>query len=75
LNVHHDTAENSPSVRTVRPRLIRIVHRATDRCCLEYEIGHLTPAELGKWVKSVEHWWDSVVYKFEFPDRFEEGDR
>jgi hypothetical protein len=72
MNVHHDTAENSPSVRTVRPRLIRIVHRVTKRVCLEYDVSHLTPDELNKWAKSVEKYWDSLIFKFELNDRFEE---
>lgn len=50
-------------------RIVRVIHRVSDRVCLEYDVTHLTPAELSAWVKSVEHYWDNLVFRFEFPDR------
>lgn len=59
------------SVRT--SGIVRIVHRVSDRVCLEYDIRHLRPDELSKWVKSIEHYWDSLIFRIEWPDDLEDS--
>lgn len=46
-------------------RIVRVVHRVTDRVCLE----HRVPADdLSRWLKGIEKHWDWVAYKIELPE-------
>lgn len=52
-------------------RIVRVVHRVSDRVCLE----HRVPADdLSRWLKGIEPHWDSVIFKIEIADMLEGND-